>query len=123
MAKGKPQKRFTNGQIEAALKQKAGNVTAAATALGCSRSTLYRRMQQSPGLIELVTDERETLVDIAESMLKREVLAGNITAIIFTLKTVGKSRGYVERQEYAGVPDQPVTIKLQYADAPDDDEQ
>ena len=27
---------------------------------------------------------------------------GNITAIIFTLKTIGKSGGYVERQELSG---------------------
>lgn len=90
---------LTNAQIEHALKLKAGNIAAAAREMGVSRSTLNRRIAGSPGLREFVYDAREELVDIAESALKREVLGGNITAIIFTLKTQGKQRGYVERVE------------------------
>jgi len=93
---------LTVAQIEAALKQAAGNVTYAAKSLSVSRTTLYRRINNSAVLAKVLTDSREELVDIAESALRKEVLAGNITAIIFTLKTQGKSRGYVERQEHTG---------------------
>lgn len=116
MAKGKPQGRFTIAQIENALRAKSGNVTAAAVALGCSRSTIYRRIEQSPQLKDLITDERETLADIAESALRKAVLDGNITAIIFTLKTVGKSRGYVERQELTGAEGADLSIDIKWAD-------
>jgi hypothetical protein len=35
-------------------------------------------------------------------MLDKGMKDGNMTAIIFYLKTQGKSRGYVERQEVTG---------------------
>lgn len=107
---------LTVKQIEHAIKQTAGNVSAAARALGVSRSTVNRRIAESPVLKQLVEDTREELVDVAESALRREVLAGNITAIIFTLKTQGKKRGYIERQEYVGAPDvEPITFVIKEA--------
>jgi transposase-like protein len=93
---------LTITQIEHAIKQTAGNVSQMARELGVSRSTVNRRIADNPKLKQLLEDEREELVDIAESSLRREVVLGNITAIIFTLKTQGKSRGYVERQEFTG---------------------
>jgi len=94
--------RYTVEQVENALNQTAGNIASAARALGASRSTIYRFIENSPTLQQVLVDAREELVDIAESALRREVLNGNITAIIFTLKTQGKARGYVERQEVSG---------------------
>lgn len=101
---------LTVEQLEHAIRQTAGNISQAAKALGVSRSTVNRRVAESATLKQLVLDTREELVDIAESALRREVLGGNITAIIFTLKTQGKERGYVERQEWAGVKDKPIVI-------------
>jgi hypothetical protein len=101
---------LTVKQAEDALKKTAGNVMAAARALGVSRSTLYRKIGESAALQEVLTDTREELVDIAESALRKEVLGGNITAIIFTLKTQGKDRGYVERQEVSGKDGKPIEI-------------
>jgi hypothetical protein len=42
------------------------------------------------------------MVDVAESKLMAKIDAGDTTAIIFFLKTQGKGRGYVERQEVTG---------------------
>ena len=56
-------------------------------------------------------EERETLIDFAENQLFQQVKDGNITAIIFTLKTIGKSRGYVERQEVTGAEGGAVLVK------------
>jgi hypothetical protein len=94
--------RYTVEQVENALSRTSGNIAAAARELGASRSTIYRFIEGSPTLQQVLVDAREELVDIAESALRREVLNGNITAIIFTLKTQGKARGYVERQEVSG---------------------
>lgn len=93
------QARLTVEQIENALRAKAGNISEAARSLGVSRTTFYRRIEESPRLQEYLEDAREALVDIAESALRAEVLDRNITAIIFALKTQGKKRGYVERTE------------------------
>ena len=38
-------------------------------------------------------------LDFAESQLHKQISEGNTTATIFLLKTKGKKRGYIERQE------------------------
>lgn len=79
-----------------------GNISRAAAMLNCSRSTVYKIIQENTELEQIVQDARETIVDLAESALRGEIEAGNITAIIFVLKTVGRTRGYSERVEHSG---------------------
>ena len=43
--------------------------------------------------------ERERLVDAAEEKLREKVNSGNLRAVMFTLRTVGKNRGYYERRD------------------------
>ena len=50
------------------------------------------------------------MVDVAEGRLNQAVNNGDLTAIIFTLKTLGKSRGYIERQELLQEFKDPPTI-------------
>ena len=45
-----------------------------------------------------VRDVNEELLDFAESQLMHHINKGNLTAIIFYLKTKGQSRGYIEKQ-------------------------
>lgn len=90
---------LTEEQIALALEKKMGNITDAARALKITRQGLHKRIASSEALQAVVAEARETLVDIAESHLLKQIKKGNITAIIFTLKTQGKERGYVERQE------------------------
>ena len=42
---------------------------------------------------------KEENIDFAESILMGEIRNKNMTATIFFLKTIGRNRGYVERQE------------------------
>jgi len=94
--------KYTANQIIDALKEKHGNMSASARFLGCSRITISRYIDTYPTVKAVYEEERETLIDFAENQLFKQVQEGNITAIIFTLKTIGKSRGYVERQEVTG---------------------
>ena len=75
------------------------SVSAACVACGINRATFYRWLQEDEGFREGITEVREELLDIAEEQLHRHVSEGNMTAIMFVLKTKGKSRGYTERQE------------------------
>ncbi len=94
--------KFTAPQIIDALREKHGNLSAAARFLGCDRHTVARYINLYPSVKSVADEERETLIDFAENQLFKQVQDGNITAIIFTLKTIGKHRGYVERQEVTG---------------------
>ena len=103
--------KYTANQIIDALKEKHGNMSASARFLGCSRNTISRYIDTYPTVKAVYEEERETLIDFAENQLFKQVQDGNITAIIFTLKTIGKSRGYVERQEVTGADGGAVLVK------------
>lgn len=101
-------------QIEDAIRKAAGNVTAAARGLGIGRTSLHARIAKSPELQRILQEERESLVDMAESALRAEVLDRNMTAVIWTLKASpeAKRRGWGERQEVTGADGS--AIQLEY---------
>ena len=109
-----PQKRPTATQVEDAIRKSAGNVTAAARGLGVGRTSLHARIARSPALQQVLQEEREALVDMAESALRAEVLDRNMTAIIWTLKASpeAKRRGWSERHEMTGAEGAPLTIAV-----------
>ena len=81
------------------LKRSCGNVSHAAKMLGLDRSGLHYRINRSQMLAQLIIDARETIVDAAENSLHAAVIRQEPWATCFTLKTLGRKRGYVERQE------------------------
>jgi len=87
--------------IKEAIVKAYGNLSTAAKSLQVERATLYAWIEQE-GLDEAVQEGRNKRLDFAESMLDKGMKEGNMTAIIFYLKTQGKSRGYIERQEVTG---------------------
>lgn len=99
---------YPTATIAAALRATDGKVFLAAERVGCSPDAIYTRIKQEPALAALVADLRGKLVDLAETSLKRGVLSGDGWAVIFTLKTLGKDRGYVERSEVTGKDGAPI---------------
>lgn len=77
--------------------KKAGNVSATVKALGIDRRTFYLWRSKYQSLRDLLDAVDESLIDFTESKLLEQINEGNITAIIFHLKTKGKRRGYVEQ--------------------------
>lgn len=114
----KPQRRLTAAQVEDAIRKAAGNVTYAAKGLGVGRTALHRRIAASAHLQQVLQEEREALVDMAESALRAEVLERNMTAIIWTLKASpeAKRRGWSERHELGGADGGPVLIQMTWGD-------
>jgi hypothetical protein len=83
-------------------KTSGGNLSAIARRLNVTRATVYNYANRWKTVEDAIEEEKQGMLDFTENQLFKQVQAGNITAIIFTLKTLGKNRGYVERQEITG---------------------
>lgn len=84
-------------KIAAAYEKKCGSMAATAVALGITRQALYNWRKEDEKLAKMLDDIDEGILDFTESKLVEKVNEGNLTAIIFLLKTKGKKRGYVEQ--------------------------
>lgn len=82
-----------------AITQSHGILAAAARRLKVSRTAVYKATKRHPTLKTVLDDARAEVLDLAESRLFEAVNAGNLTAVIYLLSTLGKDRGYVTRQE------------------------
>lgn len=81
------------------MNESCGIVAAACEAAGISRGTFYRWCREDPEFKEQVDAVQETQIDYVESKLLKNITAGDTTAIIFYLKTKGKSRGYSNKDK------------------------
>ena len=82
-----------------ALDKSLGIVSTAAKVAGIDRSTHYAWLREDPEYKAAVEQIGESVIDFAESHLYKLIKEGNPAANIFYLKTKGKNRGYIERQE------------------------
>ena len=82
-----------------ALELSLGVVTTACKKVGCNRATYYDYYNKDKIFKAKVDEIQNVALDFAESQLHKQIQDGNTTATIFLLKTKGKKRGYVERQE------------------------
>ena len=82
-----------------ALGSELGVVTTAAKKAKIHRDTHYEWIKTDPNYKAWVIAIPELVLDFAENALLRKIKSGNVPSIIFFLKTKGKSRGYVEKQE------------------------
>ena len=91
-----------------ALEKSLGVVTTACKTAGVARSTHYDWMAADAKYKEAVEGLQDVALDFAESKLFKSIENGSDTATIFYLKTKGKKRGYVERQEIAHEIEKPI---------------
>lgn len=103
---------YTTEEIVDALLAKGGIISAAANLIGCDRDTIYKRRDE-PEIAEAIKRGRYYAVDAAEIALQEQVKSKDTTAIIFTLKTQGKDRGYVERVEQTGKDGEPIKQRIE----------
>jgi len=82
-----------------ALEKSLGIVTTACKSVGISRETHYRWLREDEQYKDAVDDISDVALDFAESQLHKQIQNGEVSSTIFYLKTKGKKRGYVERQE------------------------
>ena len=82
-----------------ALWKSMGVVTAACKKVGIDRTTHYLWLREDPNYKIWVEELPDRALDFAESALFGQIDDGDTKAIIFYLKTKGKSRGFIEKQE------------------------
>jgi len=92
----------TAARIIKALKETNGLLTMAAAKSGIGYRTVCRYVAEYPSVKEAAQDAKESMLDFAEGKLYQKIRDGDNTCIIFYLKTQGKARGYIERQEITG---------------------
>lgn len=92
-------------------------------ALDTQRSTIYTWIRADPLLQQAIDNERESVVDDAESALYRKAFEGDeMNAIFYILNNMAqaKRRGWGPRQELTGADGAPVTIQLNWGDSDTD---
>ncbi len=91
----------------AALRDSMGIIATACEAVGISRETYRNWKNKDPEFRQRAEDIEEDQIDVVESKLLEAVKRGDLTAIIFYMKTKGKKRGYSEKAQ--PTPPQPAT--------------
>jgi len=86
-------------QVIDAINAKKGMVYLAADMLGCSHTTVYNYAKRHPTIQYAIDANRGVMLDTAELALWQGIQDGESWAVQFALRTIGRDRGYVERQE------------------------
>ena len=81
------------------LKKNNGNISEACESANIGRQTYYDWTEKDEAFKQDADDAQESLIDLAESKLMENIEDNDNTSIIFFLKTKGKKRGYIEKQE------------------------
>ena len=106
-----------------ALEKSLGVVTTACKKVGIGRTTYYDWYNTDPEFKKKVDDLQNVALDFAESQLHRQIAENSTSATIFYLKTKGKKRGYVERQEITGANGVPTNFQVEIIDKTEDTNQ
>jgi len=94
-------------EILKALELNAGVISDTAKMLRTSYTRLKQFIEDNPNLKQAAEDVSEIKKDLAESELNKHIRNGNLTAIMFFLKTKAKDRGYVESMDF-NLPNKPI---------------
>ena len=103
-----------------ALEKSLGVVTTSCRKSGIGRTTFYDWYNNDINFKEQVDDLQNVALDFAESALHKQIGDNSTAATIFYLKTKGKKRGYIERQEITGADGMPTNFQIEIIDKTED---
>ena len=104
---GRPRK-YTATQVIEALNATKGTVYLAARRLGCDAETVQRYCKRFPTVMAAKKNHQAELVETAYLKLWDAVERGDMWAVLFTLRTLGKDQGFSERYEVTGQAGGPI---------------
>lgn len=82
-----------------AMQKSLGNVSQSCRIVGVSRDTYYSYYNTDDDFKKSCNDCDNIALDFVESQLHKQIKDGVPSSTIFYLKTKGKKRGFVEKQE------------------------
>lgn len=91
--------RYKTEQVAQALHEAKGMITIAAQKLRCNPETVRNYIKRHASVAQACQDERDMMTDIAELALYRAIQNGEPWSVSLYLRTIGRHRGYVEKQE------------------------
>ena len=103
---------YSEKHFLAAIDGSKGFISTIADNMGCAFTTVYQWQKKSKAVRAAIEDERIRGLDFAEGQLFTLMREKNVAAVIFYLKTQGKSRGYIEKQEVDFTQMIPETINI-----------
>jgi len=107
----------TCARIIKAISESNGLLTLAAKKAGVGYTTINRYAHDFPSVHQAVIEAKETMLDFVEGKLYTKIRDGDNACIIFYLKTQGKARGYIERQEFTGEGGGEIILRVKYDDS------
>lgn len=109
-------------EVIEALRKSLGVVTTACKKAGVGTSTFYQWLKVDEEFAQQVESIDDVALDFVESKLFENIDNNRTAEIIFYLKTRGKKRGYIERQEITGADGMPNNFKVEIIDKIEDSE-
>jgi hypothetical protein len=104
-----------------ALEKSLGVVTTACKNAGVGRTQFYTWLKEDEEFATKVRDIENIALDFVESQLFKNIKDGKTSEMIFYLKTKGKKRGYIERQEITGADGMPNNFQIEIIKREDKD--
>lgn len=95
-----------------AMEQCHGVVSDACKSVGISRVTYYEYYNKDAEFKQAIDEIENTVLDYVEGKLFGLIEKGDVASTLFYLKTKGKKRGYVERQEISATVNIPELPKI-----------
>ena len=105
--------RKTNEAIIEAIKGSGGIMSNIARKLDVTWHTASNWIKEDPETLRALQDEKETILDMAESTLYKNIKDGNSQDAKWLLSTMGKERGYSDRHEITGADGSELKIKIE----------
>lgn len=103
----------TKEELKKAIEANGGWMSYTAKALRIPLRTLeYLVVQKYPELQDVIMEQREMYVDLAEYKIVEKVNQGHFEAVKFYLKCQGKKRGWIERAEVEETSEAPIVINI-----------
>jgi hypothetical protein len=101
-----------------AIKGSAGIVSTIAKRMGVEWHTANERIQRYPEALAAFADEREGILDMAEATIFTAIKSGDTGSAKWILSTIGRKRGFTEKQEIEISGEIGTPVKFVFVDPP-----